>query len=224
MNIINEVNRIKQIMFNGGHGETTITEDLLLEVTIPPLVEKTLRKLKLYKNETNIVSLLNRVETSVGSFEVKLVNFIRRNINSQAGLRQIRGFFKEACELNYNFAEDFINLYYKDFENMLNNQTFDYVYRTIEFNYGKNVADLFAQKLNEGSWIKRLSQNVFNFIKNKSQQITKRIFPDYKQIQDKVIEDYKKLFKDFSKYVFNDLGIQLSESFVKHNYKWLFKS
>ena len=196
MNIINEVNRIKQIMFNGGHGETTITEDLLLEVTIPPLVEKTLRKLKLYKNETNIVSLLNRVETSVGSFEVKLVNFIRRNINSQAGLRQIRGFFKEACELNYNFAEDFINLYYKDFENMLNNQTFDYVYRTIEFNYGKNVADLFAQKLNEGSWIKRLSQNVFNFIKNKSQQITKRIFPDYKQIQDKVIEDYKKLLTE----------------------------
>jgi len=29
---------------------------------------------------------------------------------------------------------------------------------------------------------------------------------------------------DFSKYVFNDLGIQLSEFFVKQNYKWLFKS
>lgn len=29
---------------------------------------------------------------------------------------------------------------------------------------------------------------------------------------------------DFSKYVFNDLGIQISEFFVKQNYKWLFKS
>ena len=43
--------------------------------------------------------------------------------------------------------------------------------------------------------------------------------------QSEIRERLEKLYNDdFSKYVFNDLGIQLSESFVKHNYKWLFKS
>jgi len=43
--------------------------------------------------------------------------------------------------------------------------------------------------------------------------------------QSEIRERLENLYNDeFSKYVFNDLGIKLSESFVKQNYKWFFKS
>lgn len=43
--------------------------------------------------------------------------------------------------------------------------------------------------------------------------------------QSDIRNQLEKVYNDnFSKYVFNDLGIQLSQFFVKQNYKWFFKS
>jgi hypothetical protein len=197
--LINEISRIKQIMLNSKLDGNVIVENLLLESpTLPSSLTKALEKLKKYKNDTNLQSLLNRLERSGTSFEEKLVNYINRNFNSSSGKALIRDMFKEASELNYDFADEFTNTYYNDFKKMLKNYDYDRVLRILQRNYGDRVSMMFDTKYRAGLkyWLSNVTKSVVNYMKTKVKNLVSTLFPDYLKIKDRIEENYKKLLTE----------------------------
>ena len=196
--LINEISRINQIMLNSKLDEKVIVENLLLEQTLPSLVTKSLAKLKKYKNDINLQSLINGLERSGTSFEEKLVNFINRNWNTNSGKALIRDMFKEACELNNSFADDFTNTYYKDFKKLLERYDYDRVLRILKRNYGDKVSEIFDAKYRGGLtyWLSNVTKSVVKYMETKVKNFVSNLFPDYLKIKDRIEENYKKLLTE----------------------------
>ena len=205
--LINEISRIKQIMFNSKLDEKVIVENLLLENSIGPLVSRALAKLKKYKTDTNLMSMINRLGGSGASFEEKLVNYITINSNTPQGRLLIKNMFKEACELNYSFADDFTNTYYKDFESLLQAIPYDRVLRILKTNYGDNVSEIFNAKYGGPIkyWLSKVTKPVSKYIKT--------LFPDYLKIKNRIEENYKKLSTETDGSIIVELEKALKKDF-----------
>jgi len=195
--LISEINRIGQIMYN--NNQIIIIENLLLEVNGGTgLITKVAEKLKLFKTDVNLTSLLSRLERSGRNFEEKVTKFIERNINTPQGQDAIMQMFKDASELNTKFAEKFVDDYYKEFKTLLKNYKFPDAVRLIEYNYGVNVSRIFEERYMKSIeyLINTLTTKVKYSFKTFISSAKDKILPNYSKIKDRVESNYKQLLTE----------------------------
>jgi hypothetical protein len=107
--LITEIARINQMMNNDN--ASIIIENLIFEaVGTNPVFERLAEKLKLFKNESNILNVIERyVGTTSQPIERRLENFITLQMRrGQPGYRLIKNMIKEAADVSSKYADEFV--------------------------------------------------------------------------------------------------------------------